>query len=175
MRLSLGLVLFSLAIWPALCSESTPLYLDPTQPIWRRVDDLLPRLNIDEKIAQLADIYSRPLQSFEKTGVGWVKHPGSVQERNKVQKSIMERWGTRPWFLSSKHTYTSSIFFNAMKTMCVSQWKESARRMASTTSDTGDTSSKQQRAQHKEKYNKSKRPVSSVDHCHPKEVKRAVC
>ena len=45
--------------------------------------------------------------------------------------------------------------------------KKSARRMASTTSDTGDTSSKQQQAQCKENYNKSKRPVSSVDHCHP--------
>ena len=39
--------------------------------------------------------------------------------------------------------------------------------MASTTSDTDDTSSKQQQAQCKENYNKSKRPVSSVDHCHP--------
>ena len=39
--------------------------------------------------------------------------------------------------------------------------------MANTTSDTGDTSSKQQQAQCKENYNKSKRPVSSVDHCHP--------
>ena len=45
--------------------------------------------------------------------------------------------------------------------------KKSARRMASTTSDTGDTSSKQQQAQCKENYNKRKRPVSSVDHCHP--------
>ena len=45
--------------------------------------------------------------------------------------------------------------------------KKSARRMASTTSDTDDTSSKQQQAQRKENYNKSKRPVSSVDHCHP--------
>ena len=45
--------------------------------------------------------------------------------------------------------------------------KKSARRMASTTSDTGDTSSKQQQAQRKENYNKIKRPVSSVDHCHP--------
>ena len=45
--------------------------------------------------------------------------------------------------------------------------KKGARRMASTTSDTGDTSSKQQQAQCKENYNKSKRPVSSVDHCHP--------
>ena len=39
--------------------------------------------------------------------------------------------------------------------------------MASTTSNTGDTSSKQQQAQCKENYNNSKRPVSSVDHCHP--------
>ena len=44
--------------------------------------------------------------------------------------------------------------------------------MASTTSDTGDTSSKQQQAQCKENYNKSKRPVSSVDHCHPYRRKR---
>ena len=50
--------------------------------------------------------------------------------------------------------------------VCVSQWKKGARRMASTTSDTGDISSKQQQAQRKENY-KRKRPVSSVDHCHP--------
>ena len=55
--------------------------------------------------------------------------------------------------------------------------KRGARRMASTTSDTGDTSSKQQQAQRKENYNKSKRPVSSVDHCHPyrrKKIREAV-
>ena len=51
--------------------------------------------------------------------------------------------------------------------VCVSQWKKSARRMESTTSDTGDTSSKQQQAQRMQKYTKRKRPVSSVDHCHP--------
>ena len=45
--------------------------------------------------------------------------------------------------------------------------EKSARRMASTTSDTGDNSSEQQQAQRKQKYNKRKRPVSSVDHCHP--------
>ena len=53
--------------------------------------------------------------------------------------------------------------------VCVSQWKKrSARRMASTASDTSNTSSKQQQAQRKKKiiYN-SKRPVSSVEHCHP--------
>ena len=36
--------------------------------------------------------------------------------------------------------------------------KKSARRMASTTSDTGDTSSKQQQALRRENYNKSKSP-----------------
>ena len=50
--------------------------------------------------------------------------------------------------------------------VCVTMKKKSARRMASMTSDTGDTSSKQQQAQCKQKY-KSKRPVSSVDHSHP--------
>ena len=50
--------------------------------------------------------------------------------------------------------------------VCVTM-KKSARRMASTTSDTGDASRKQQQAQRKENYNKRKRPVSSVDHCHP--------
>ena len=44
--------------------------------------------------------------------------------------------------------------------------------MASTTSDTGDTSSKQQQAQRKENHNKSKKSVSLVDHCHPHRRKK---
>ena len=45
------------------------------------------------------------------------------------------------------------------------------------TSNTGDTSSEdpEQQAQRKEKYNKSKRPFSSIDHCHPYRRKRMVC
>ena len=53
----------------------------------------------------------------------------------------------------------------SVRCVCVTM-KKSARRIASTTSNTGDTSSKQQQAQRKQKY-KRKRPVSSVDHCHP--------
>ena len=52
----------------------------------------------------------------------------------------------RDWFWSSLVGMGQSV--------CVSQWKKGARRMASTTSDTGDTSSKQQQAQCKENYNK---------------------
>ena len=60
------------------------------------------------------------------------------------------------------------LFFCTLPLVCVCHnEKKGARRMANTTSDTGDTSSKQQQAQCKENYNKSKRPVSSVDHCHP--------
>ena len=69
---------------------------------------------------------------------------------------ITPRWQAR---LPSVETNTSLVC------VCVTM-KKSARRMASTTSDTGDTSSKQQQAQRKENYNKRKRPISSVDHCH---------
>ena len=60
--------------------------------------------------------------------------------------------------------------------LCESRWRKSARRMART-SNTGDTSSEdpEQQAQRKEKYNKSKRPFSSIDHCHPYRRKRMVC
>lgn len=81
------------AVGPVLCDER-PIYLDPTQPIWRRVDDLLPRLTMEEKIAQLHHPYSssgEALKPYAKTGVGWVRYPGSVQQRNQEQKSIMER------------------------------------------------------------------------------------
>ena len=55
-------------------------------------------------------------------------------------------------------------------TWCACHYEKKCRTlMAIMTSDTDDTSSKQQQAQRKQKYNKRKRkrPVSSVDHCHP--------
>ena len=58
------------------------------------------------------------------------------------------------------------VSFSLPPIVCVTM-KKSAKGMASTTSDTGDTSSKQQQAQCKENYSKSKRPVLSIDHCHP--------
>ena len=72
--------------------------------------------------------------------------------------------------------YTTSVCVWERESVCVClcvcvcvcvTMKKSVRRMASTTSDTGDTSSNQQQAHRKENYNKSKRPGSSVDHCHP--------
>src|SRR5947207_2528353 len=34
-------------------AESTPVYLDPSQPIERRVDDLMSRMTLEEKVGQL--------------------------------------------------------------------------------------------------------------------------
>ena len=62
----------------------------------------------------------------------------------------------------------------ARECVCVTMKKKCQTNAASTTSDTGNTSSKQQQAQRKQKYNKRKRPVSSVDHCHPyRRIKRS--
>ena len=70
-------------------------------------------------------------------------------------------------FLTARDQVNSTVRACVCVCVCVCHNEKSARRMASTTSDTGDTSSKQQQAQRKENYNKRKRPVSSVDHCHP--------
>ncbi|MES2393871.1 MAG: glycoside hydrolase family 3 N-terminal domain-containing protein, partial [Acidobacteriota bacterium] len=37
------------------CAQSTPRYLDPKVPIEQRIDDLLPRMTLDEKIAQISN------------------------------------------------------------------------------------------------------------------------
>ena len=74
-------------------------------------------------------------------------------------------WGYLYWLAYCR----SHIGWSASITSAAWQWQW----MASATSDTGNTSSKQQQAQRKQKYNKrKKRPVSSVDQCHPHRRKR---
>jgi beta-glucosidase len=46
-------VLFLMAVHGTVASAQTPLYLDSKQPIETRLDDLMPRLTADEKIALL--------------------------------------------------------------------------------------------------------------------------
>ena len=75
-------------------------------------------------------------------------------------------WSRASGESTSEHKGLCSAPYFVSVCVCVTM-KKGARRMANTTSDTGDTSSKQQQAQCKENYNKRKRPVSSVDHCHP--------
>jgi beta-glucosidase len=40
--------------------QSTPAYLDPSLPVASRIDDLLPRLTLEEKIQQLSDSWGSP-------------------------------------------------------------------------------------------------------------------
>ena len=91
-----------------------------------------------------------------------------VMQRKRMKAPLSTR-NTRRWNAIGKSCFVRNVIGMHVcvhACVCVTM-KKSARRMASTTSDTSDTSSKQQHAQRKENYNKSKRPVSSVDHCHP--------
>lgn len=76
------------------------LYKDPSQPIHERVADLLKEMTMDEKIAQLLEVYSDSSyarDNYAKTGVGWLPIPGStpadsVSKRNQLQQLFMNRW-----------------------------------------------------------------------------------
>ena len=47
------LILLILSVPAGLYTQSTPIYLDPKQPIERRVEDLLSRMTLKEKVGQL--------------------------------------------------------------------------------------------------------------------------
>src|SRR5205823_12782231 len=51
--LTLLLVLTSLIFPGSIRTQSSPIYLDPQQPIERRVEDLLSRMTLEEKVGQL--------------------------------------------------------------------------------------------------------------------------
>jgi len=54
---SLEFLFFSLFLLPTFAlAQSAPLYLDPSLPIDQRVNDLVSRLTLDEKIAQMQDV-----------------------------------------------------------------------------------------------------------------------
>src|SRR5215831_20700014 len=48
-----GVVLAFLSHGTAYSQSSTPIYLDPQQPVERRVDDLMSRMTLKEKVGQL--------------------------------------------------------------------------------------------------------------------------
>ena len=60
-----------------------------------------------------------------------------------------------------------SLSLSLSLSLCVTMKNESPTGTESMTSDTGDDTSKQQQPQRKEIFNKGKRPVSPIDHCHP--------
>jgi len=51
--LTLLVIAVFLVIPAGLYTQSSPIYLDPQQPIERRVEDLLSRMTLEEKVGQL--------------------------------------------------------------------------------------------------------------------------
>lgn len=49
------IALASVILWPApaLAQQTTPLYLDPSQPVAARVDDLVGKMTLEEKVSQM--------------------------------------------------------------------------------------------------------------------------
>lgn len=54
----------------AAAEESTPLYLDPTAPIEQRVEDLLGRMTLEEKIGQMTLVEKGSMQNEDITTLG---------------------------------------------------------------------------------------------------------
>ena len=96
MRTKYDVILLGLALWAgsasALVSQAPPRapYLDPTLPIERRVDDLLARMTLEEKVGQMLCLWqgkraitdsagrfdpSRAPEWF-RTGIGRIERPG---------------------------------------------------------------------------------------------------
>src|SRR4051794_9955174 len=49
----IALLLFACSSFPGDSSAQKPLYLDPAQPLERRVEDLLSRMTLKEKLGQM--------------------------------------------------------------------------------------------------------------------------
>ena len=49
------LILSLIFVLPLLGHADTPKYLDPSVPIEQRIDDLLPRMTLEEKVDQVSD------------------------------------------------------------------------------------------------------------------------
>ena len=62
---SLALLAFAFAPLAAFCAEPAPLYKDPAQPIEARVQDLLGRMTLEEKVAQLQSYRTTDPHAFD--------------------------------------------------------------------------------------------------------------
>lgn len=92
-------------------AESRPRYTDPNEPIESRVEDLLDRMTLDEKIAQLGCLWSTALvhgASFEPV-IAAAKMPHGIGQITRIGAST----GLRP--------AESAAFMNAIQKVAVEQ------------------------------------------------------
>ena len=75
---------------------SKPIYLDPSQPIDRRVEDLLGRMTLEEKIGQMcqyswvSDASSEYEQMIREGRIGSLLNVTGVEEVNRIQRIAVE-------------------------------------------------------------------------------------
>ena len=63
-------LIFGLALFSVAQNPSQPLYLDPSQPIEARVDDLIHRMTLEEKASQLVN-QARALPELKVPNYDW--------------------------------------------------------------------------------------------------------
>ena len=101
----------------AVLSAPQPIYKDATQPVNARVTDLLSKMNVEEKVAQLLNPFSSAdaIVSAYKHGVGgaWdVKLPGN-------DKRFSNKWEAQNWLQesiinSSRHSIPVSVYVEGL-------------------------------------------------------------
>lgn len=101
----------------AVLSAPQPIYKDATQPVNARVTDLLSKMNVEEKVAQLLNPFSSAdaIVSTYKHGVGgaWdVMLPGN-------DKRFSNKWEAQNWLQesiinSSRHGIPVSVYVEGL-------------------------------------------------------------
>ena len=92
-----------------------PLYRDASQPIPARVADLLPRLSVEEKIAQLANPHygeEDVKKYYGKTGVGAVKYMSAFHCGTNLTKCMEQRNQLQADFINSTEHGIPVAFVN---------------------------------------------------------------
>src|SRR5665213_2237471 len=64
-RWAVGLVIGAWATGPALAAPVRPIYKDPNAPVEARVEDLLQRMTLEEKVAQMLSIWDAKTEVFD--------------------------------------------------------------------------------------------------------------
>ena len=60
-----AIILALAASAPAGAQQARPLYKDPRQPVERRVEDLLARMTLEEKVAQLLTVWEQKAEGAD--------------------------------------------------------------------------------------------------------------
>ena len=102
----------SLAALTVRAADPTPAYLDPKRPMAERVDDLLPRMTLEEKILQLTDDWGCP-------GIARLKIPALLKTEGLHGNSYSNGATIFPEGIAMAATWDPKIVFDIGKATAV--------------------------------------------------------